>query len=436
MRRPSVKPSIPGRKTKAILKRGDKRGSLPSSRPYPLVVDHAEGSWVVDPDGNEFLDMTAGGGVCTVGHSHPAVVEAITAQAGRLVHHAPSHVSDPVQVDLAERLSKLGASRGKGQRVYLGASGSDAVRAAIELARHHTERETVLAFTNSLQGPDLEGVAVSRSKIIEASGLAPLVSGVFNAGYPDPLRHGDEAIATSLEHVLTILGKLISPNNVAGLLVEPIQLEGGMVVAPKGFLAALRRLCDQHGMVLIVNEIQTGLGRTGRMFGWQHDGIEPDLVCLAGGLAGGLPIGALIARSELMGWPPETRPSTFGGNPVACAAALKVLDLVEDGLMERANSMGDRLQALLVDAVGDHAHVGEVRGRGLIWAVELVSSREELGAAPMVRNTLLQESFRKGLLLHGCGPSTVALTPALTVTEDELKVAVEIFAEALATASS
>lgn len=431
MRRPNVQSSIPGPKTKAILERSDKRGSLPSSRPYPLVVDHGEGCWLSDPDENEFLDMTAGGGVSLLGHAHPAVREAIGAQASRLIHHAPSHVSDPVQVELAERLSKLGATRGKGQRIYLGASGSDAVRAAIELARHHTERETVLAFTNSLSGPDLEGVAVSRSKVIEASGLAPLVSGVFHTGYPDPLRHGDEAIAAILEHVLTVLGKLVSPDNVAGLLVEPIQHEGGMVIPPAGFLAALRRLCDQHEMLLIVNEIHTGLGRTGRMFGWQHEGVEPDLVCLAGGLAGGLPIGALVGHSELMGWPAETRPSTFGGNPVACAAALQVLDLCEEQLCERVGPMGDELERLLTEAVGDHPKVGEIRGRGLVWAVELVSSRDELGPAPMLRNTVLQECFRRGLLLQGCGPSTLAFAPALTVTEEELAVAVEIFAEVL-----
>ncbi|MBW2525806.1 MAG: aminotransferase class III-fold pyridoxal phosphate-dependent enzyme [Deltaproteobacteria bacterium] len=435
MKRPTVQSSLPGPKTKAIVERGDKRGSLPTSRPYPLVVDHAEGVWVTDPDGNELLDMTAGGGVAVVGHVHPAVVEAIQTQVGKLCHYAPSHVSDPVQVDLAERLAKLGATRGKGHRVFLGASGSDAVRAAVELARHHTERETVLAFTNSMQGPDLDGVAVSRSKVIEASGLAPLVSGMFNTGYPDPLRHGDEAIANSLEHVLTILGKLVSPENVAGVLVEPIQLEGGMVVPPRGFLAALRRLCDQHDMLLMVNEIHTGLGRTGKMFGWQHEAVEPDMVCLAGGLAGGLPIGALIARTELMGWPAETRPSTFGGNPVACAAGLRVLDLLEGGLIEQANARGDALLSALTKAVGEHPKVGEIRGRGLISAVELVSSKEELGPAPMLRNTVLQDCYRKGLLAQGCGPSTIALAPALTVNEEEIGVAVEIFAEVLEKAS-
>jgi 4-aminobutyrate aminotransferase len=429
MRRPKVRRPIPGRLSKAILKRGDKRGSLPACRPYPLVVDQAEGCWVVDPDGNELLDMTAGGGVCLLGHRHPELLDAVRRQLDRVVHFAPSGVSDPLQVDLAEGLGKLGATRGKKQRVYFGATGSEVVRAAIELSRHHTERETILAFTDSLEGPDLDGVAVTHSKVIEQSGLAPLVSGVFHASYPDPLRHGDEAIAQALEQVLTILGKLVSPDNVAALLVEPMQHEGGFVVPPAGFLAALRRLCDQHDMLLICNEIQTGLGRTGKLFGWQHEGIEPDLVCLAGGMGGGLPLGALVGRSELMGWPPGTRPGAFGGNPLACAAALALFDLLEEGLVERAVRMGDRLGERLEQAVGSHAQVGQVRGLGLLRAVEFVTDREGLEPDPRLRNTVLQECFRSGVLLHACGPSSVAFGPALTVEDEALDVAVEIFAE-------
>jgi 4-aminobutyrate aminotransferase len=431
MRRPSVQSRLPGPKAKAIIERVGGHRSLPGGPDYALVVDKAEGCWVVDADGNELLDMTAAGGICPLGHGHPQIVEAIREQAGTLIHHAPWHAHSTLQAQLTERLCSLGAVRGKDQRAYLCTSGSEALRAALELARHHTERDSVIAFVQSFEGPDLSAVPVTTSKVIERSGLKSLVSGVFHASFPDPLRQGDEATIEALEHIGMILGKLVAPGNVAALLIEPIQHEGGYLVPPDQFLVALRRLCDQHDMLLIANEIQTSLGRTGSRFGWQHSGVEPDLVCMAAGLAGGLPLGAVIARKELAAWPPGVLSGTFSGNPVACAAALKTLELINGAQIDAAAKLGDTLRDKLVETVGGHPQVAEVRGRGLLLAVEFVKDRDELERDPELRDDVVDECFQRGLLLGRCGASSVAFSPALTVNSDEVEVAVEIFAKVL-----
>jgi 4-aminobutyrate aminotransferase len=431
MRRPSVKTSLPGPKAKAVIERAAQWGSLMGQPPWPIVPEVAEGSWVTDPDGNEFLDFVAAGGVCVTGHCHPRVVEAIRRQAAELIHYPTAQGYHSAHAALAERLSGLRAARGGSLRTLIGQSGSDAVRAAIDIARHHTGRDAVIAFVSGLEDPDLDGLSMPTNKLVQQSGLGPLVSGMHHASFPDPLRDGDEATSRALEDILIILGKVVSPDSVAALLIEPIQHEGGYRIPPHQFLAALRRLCDQHGILLVCNEIHTGMGRTGKMFGWQHAEITPDIVCLAGGMGGGLPLGAVIARGDLLDWPARSRPSTFGGNPLACAAALETLALVEGGLTDRAATVGETLLGQLQAALAEEPRVAEIRGRGLLIAVELVRDREGLEPDPDLRDALVRRCFERGLLLGASGPSSVAITPALTIDADEAAVGVEILAEAL-----
>jgi 4-aminobutyrate aminotransferase len=433
VRRPKITPPLPGPRARAAIARSDRWISTSYTRDYPLVADHAEGSWLTDPDGNEFLDMTAGVAVNATGHCHPHVVAAIQAQAAKLVHMSGTDFYYEVQTTLAERLAALKGVRGPDARVYFCNSGTEAVEAAIKLARYKTGRQAIIPFLGSFHGRTLGALSATASKVVHRRGFAPLLPGFFHATYPDPLRHGADATARALDHLDRMLSRLVPPDEVAAILVEPLQGEGGYVVPPDDFLAELRRRCDHHGMLLVYDEVQSGMGRTGRMFGWHHSGIEPDLLCLAKGIASGMPLGALLARSAVMDWPPGAHASTFGGNPVSCAAAHATLDLLEQGLVANAARVGERLVDLLSAAAGSHPRVAEIRGRGLMLAVDIVADRKSLTADPITRAQLVHAAFERGLLLLGCGPSAVRFSPALSVTEEEAQVAVEIFADVLAT---
>lgn len=431
MRRPVLRTALPGPKASAIIEQSTATVSSSYTRDYPLVADRTEGVWVTDPDGNEFLDVTAGIAVTSTGHCHPKVVEAIRKQAGRLIHMSGTDFYYPPQAELAARLAGLGAVRGDRHRVYFGNSGAEAVEAAIKLARYKTGRYGIIAFLGAFHGRTLGAVSLTASKVVQRSGFGPLVPGVIHSIYPDPLRDGPNAADKALAHLDLLFQKLISPEEVAAILVEPVQGEGGYIVPPDEFLHGLRALCDQHGILLVFDEVQSGMGRTGRMFAWQHSGVKPDIITLAKGIASGMPLGAMIAREEVMDWPPGSHASTFGGNPVSCAAALATIDLLENGLVDNAARVGGRFQAMLDEAVGDHPRVAEVRGRGLMVAVELVKDRDSLERDPELRQQVVHRSFEQGLLLLGCGPNSVRFSPALVITEDECAVAVDIFKDVL-----
>jgi 4-aminobutyrate aminotransferase len=432
MRRPRLITELPGPRARAIIEKSKAAVSTSYTRDYPLVAEQGEGCWIRDPDGNEFLDLTSGIAVCSTGHCHPSVVAAIQAQAGRLLHMSGTDFYYPPQANLADRMTRLGAVRGEQHRVYFGNSGAEANEAALKLARWYTKRSNFIAFFGSFHGRTLGSLSATSSKNIQRKGFGPLVPGFTHTVYPDPLRHGAQATARALEHLELITSKLVHPEEIAGILVEPIQGEGGYVIPPDSFLAELRAFCDKHGILLIFDEVQSGMGRTGKLFAWQHSGVAPDIITLAKGIASGLPLGAMIASSEIMKWPPGAHASTFGGNPLSCAAAWATLDLLEGGLVDNAARVGALFQAALAERVGGHPRVGEVRGRGLMVATELVRSREGLLRDPELRDALVTRCFEKGLLLLGCGPNSVRFCPALVLSEEEAAVAADIFALALA----
>ncbi len=431
LRRPLLKTDLPGPKTAKIMARSDRYLSPSYTIDFPLVAADGKGCWITDPDGNEFLDVCAGIAVTSTGHCHPEVVAAIQEQAARLVHMSGTDFYYPVQAQLSHKLATLGAVKGDDHRVYFGNSGAEAVEAAIKLARWKTGRSGLISFFNAFHGRTLGALSLTASKVIQKKGFGPLIPGVHNAYYPDPLRHGDEATAKAMASLHTMFERVIAPSEVAAIFCEPLQGEGGYIVPPTRFLQELRALCDEHGIMLVFDEVQAGMGRTGRMFAWQHSGVKPDILCLAKGIASGMPLGAIVARAEVMSWPPGSHASTFGGNPVSCAAALKTIELLEGGLIENSEARGVQLRELLQSSVSGHPRVAEIRGHGLMTAVELVTDRTSLKRDKQLRNDLVGRCFSKGLLILGCGQNSIRFSPALTISADEITVATEIFAEAL-----
>ena len=430
-RRPHLRTPLPGPNARALIERSEATISTSYTRDYPLVAERAQGSWITDPDGNEFLDMNAGIAVCSTGHCHPHVVAAIAEQSQKLLHMSGTDFYYPVQGRLASRLTQLGAVRGERHRVYFGNSGTEATECAMKLARYHTGRSGFIAFTGSCHGRTLGALSLTSSKVRQRERFGPLIPNVYHATYPDPLRHGPQALKLALDHLDHLFHHLISPQEVAAIVVEPIQGEGGYLVPPDGFLAALREICDRNGILLVFDEVQSGMGRTGRMFAWQHFGVQPDIITLAKGIASGMPLCAVIAADTVMHWLPGSHASTFGGNPVSCAAANATLDLLLDGLVEHAATVGARFQDMLREALGAHPRVAEVRGRGQMIGVELVRDRQSLERDPDLRNRVVLEAFARGMLIIGCGPNTVRFCPALTISEEECAVATELFVASL-----
>ena len=436
MTRPTLRTTLPGPKARAVIANSEGAVSSSYTRDYPLVAERALGCWITDPDDNVFLDMNAGIAVTSTGHCHPHVVAAIQTQAGKLLHMSGTDFYYPVQAALASRLTKLGAVRGDRHRVYFGNSGAEATEAAIKLVRYHTGRHAIIGFMGSFHGRTMGALSLTSSKVRQRERFGPMLPGIFHTMYPDPLRQGPRALSMAMEHLDYLFHHMVSPSEVAAIVVEPIQGEGGYIVPPPGFLAALREVCDKHGILLVFDEVQSGMGRTGKLFAWQHEGVEPDVITLAKGIASGMPLCAMIASEAVMHWLPGSHASTFGGNPVACAAANATLDLLEGSvggasLIDNAAAVGARFQAMLREAVGDHARVLDVRGRGLMIGVELVKSRDTMERDPDLRNRVVNAAFEKGLLILGCGPNTVRFCPALVVNDDECRVATEIFADVL-----
>lgn len=433
---PKIVTKLPGPKAKPLLARDHQYVSPSYTRAYPLVVARGVGCMIEDVDGNQFLDMTAGIAVTATGHCHPTVVQAIQAQAAQLLHMSGTDFYYTPQIALAERLAGL-MPGGGAKRVFFCNSGAEAIEAAIKLARYHTGREQIIGFFGAFHGRTLGALSVTASKAVQREKFFPLLPGVFHAPYPDPYRcpAGMSAEAHATECVAWIREKifrhLTSPKNIAAVLVEPIQGEGGYLVPPPNFHRELKALCAEHGILYIADEIQSGIGRTGTMFAYEHFGIEPDIVAVAKGIASGMPLGAIISRADVMQWEPGSHASTFGGNPVSCAAALATLDLVTGGLMHNAAEQGAYLTTKLRKLQERCPLIGDVRGLGLMVGVELVRDRVTKTRADTERNAVVDAAFQRGLLLLGCGSNVVRFCPALTVTQEEIDVAVQIFADAL-----
>jgi 4-aminobutyrate aminotransferase len=396
---------------------------------------------VEDVDGNVFLDCAAGIAVNSTGHAHPAVVQAIVDQAQKFLHMSGTDFYYEPQVQLAEALARIAPMQGD-VRTFFGNSGTEAIEASIKLARYATGRQNIIAFLGGFHGRTMGSVSLTASKAIQRRGFGPLMPGVYHAFYPDTYRPPLGATAESvtdacldfIEHQL--FTQLVSPDEVAAIVIEPIQGEGGYVVAPDAFLQRLRDLTIEHGILLVADEVQSGMGRSGRMFAIEHSGVEPDIVATAKGIASGMPLGVAMARSEVMAWPPGAHASTFGGNPVSCAAALATIALLEDELVANAASVGAHLLESLRAMAAKHPLVGDVRGRGLMIGVELVKDRTTKARAGAERDAVVEAAFRRGLLVLGAGKNAIRFSPPLVLTREQADVAVGILDEALTEVAS
>src|SRR6201998_1686492 len=437
---PKIKTALPGPNAKRVLE-GDEQYISPSyTRSYPLVAKSGRGIVVTDVDGNEFFDFSAGIAVTSTGHCHPDVVAAIQKQAGELIHMSGTDFYYENMVQLAERLSKIAPMPGP-HKIYYGNSGAEAIECAFKLARYHTKRQNVISFYVSFHGRTMGAVSLTASKPQQHRRFAPLVPGVTHVRYPDVYRGcsggAEDAEAFALGCARFIEDKLfktiLPPEEVAAIFVEPVQGEGGYVVAPTVFMQELRRICDQHGILLVADEVQSGVGRTGKWWAVEHTGVEPDMVCMAKGIASGMPLGVVMTRAEIMDWVPGSHASTFGGNPVAIAAALATLDVIEkEHLLENSAKVGKHILARMADWPSRLKLVGDVRGRGLMIGVDIVKDKatKEYGAAE--RDRIVEMAFEKGILFLGCGPSTIRLCPPLVVTTEEADVAVDVLEECIA----
>jgi 4-aminobutyrate aminotransferase len=441
MNGPSLKTALPGPKAQAIIERDAQVVSPSYTRDYPLVIARGEGALVEDVDGNVFLDCTAGIAVTSTGHAHPDVVAAIVEQSGKFLHMSGTDFYYELQVRLAEELSAIAPMPGP-HRTFFGNSGTEAVEAAIKLARYYTKRSNLIAFFGAFHGRSMGSLSLTASKPAQRKGFSPLVPGVFHVPYANcyrcPVNATPETCAAECLRFLEeqTLVHVVSPDEVAAIVVEPIQGEGGYVVPPNVFHERLRDLATRHGMLLIVDEVQSGMGRTGKWFAIEHTGVHPDVVATAKGIASGLPLGVIIARSELMSWPPGAHASTFGGNPVACAAAMATIRLMRERLMQNAEDVGAHLFAALKRLMAKHALIGDVRGRGLMIGVELVRDRRTKERATSERDRVVRECFNRGLLVLGAGRNALRFSPPLVLTKDQADTAVRILDEALTAAVS
>jgi 4-aminobutyrate aminotransferase len=431
---PDVFTDLPGPRARTLLERDAKFVSPSYTRAYPLVVERGSGAVIQDVDGNLFLDFTAGIAVTSTGHCHPDVVAAITDQAHKLLHMSGTDFYYQPQIDLAQRLAES-APGPMPKRVFFTNSGAEALEAALKLARYHTGRSRAIAFFGAFHGRTYGAMSLSGSKLVHRRGFTPLVPDIHHVPYPRGC-HGCDDPALGCECVRqieeTVLKRTAPPDEVAAIFVEPIQGEGGYHVPPAGFLPALRDLCDRHGILLVVDEVQSGMGRTGRMYAVEHWNVVPDIICLAKGIASGMPLGAIIAKEEVMDWPSGSHASTFGGNPVSCRAALATMELLYGGYIRNAAERGEQLKEGLKRLQRHHPEVGDVRGRGLMVAMDLVKSRDPYVLHPTLRDELVQAAFRHGLLLLGCGESAIRFCPPLCITAEQVDTALKVLGNVLA----
>jgi len=427
---------------RAFIERDSATLSPSYSREYALVVDRAEGSEVWDVDGRRYIDFMAGVAVLNVGHRHPAVVAAVKEQVDKFWHICLSDFFYPQAIELGEKLQSIAPISGP-SRVYFGNSGTEAVEAAIKLAMYKTGRTRFIGFMGGFHGRTLGALSFTASKTVQRANYMAGVR-VYHLPYPDSYRplllsnNGEgygETVINFLEE--EIFRTMLSPEDVAGILVEPIQGEGGYVVPAPNFFPRLRELCDRYGILLMVDEIQSGAGRTGKWWAVEHEGVEPDIVCFAKGIGSGMPIGGIIAREELMVWGRGSHGSTFGGNPVAAASALATLNVIEqEGLLNQATETGEYIMDALAEMEARHPSIGEVRGRGLMIGAEFVTDKRTKERATALRNHTVQRAFEMGLLLIPCGSNSIRMTPALNIPRPLVDDGLQIFEDALTEAEA
>lgn len=433
---PHILTPLPGPRAGEIIRRDAAVLSPSYTRCYPLVAARGAGAMVEDVDGNRFLDFNAGIAVASTGHCHPQVVHAIEEQSRRLIHMSGTDFYYENMVQLAEKLAAIAPGgvgpNGAAHRVYFGNSGTEAMEAAMKLARYHTGRDKFIAFTGAFHGRTLGALSLTGSKVVQRKGFGPLIPGVYHAHFPDPYRRPEGMSAE--EHGVScarfiedeLFRTIVPAEEVAAIVVEPIQGEGGYLVSPQSFLHELRHLADRHGILLIFDEVQCGMGRTGKMWASEHFGVAPDIFTSAKGIASGLPLSATIARAEIMNWGPGAHASTFGGNPVAVAAALATIELLETGLIANAARIGAHMLDRMRQWPVRFPHVGDVRGLGLMIGFELVRDPHAKTRAPELRDRIQELAFERGLLVLGAGRNTIRLCPPLVITRDQADFALDI----------
>ncbi len=433
---PHLVTPLPGPKAKKLVNLDSKFVSPSYTRTYPLVAKTGRGAVVEDVDGNRFLDFAAGIAVVATGHCHPEVVAAIQKQAGELIHISGTDFYYENMVTLAERLAEIAPGKAP-KRVYFGNSGTEAIEAAMKLARYHTKRDKFIAFYGCFHGRTVGSLSLTSSKAVQRKGFGPLLGGVAHIPYPDTYRslgqNPEECSREVLEFLENnIFHRLMDPSDVAAIFIEPIQGEGGYVSAPASFLKELQKICRRHGILLVADEVQCGMGRTGKWWASEHAGIEPDIICVAKGIASGMPLGAIISRADVMDWTPGAHASTFGGNPICVAASLATIDLIARKYMENARKMGKFILEKLADWPEKYRIVGDVRGKGLMIGVEIVRDQKTKARAADLRNKIVDRAFLKGLLILGAGENTVRIAPPLVIDEEQAEYALRILGECIA----
>lgn len=427
---------LPGPKAQALIAR-DRTVISPSyPRGYPFAMDYGKGSEVWDVDGNRFLDFMGGIAVVSTGHTHPKVVKAIQEQAERFIHISSDFYHEK-WIELGEKLDEIAPFEEQAVS-FMTNSGTEAVETAIKLARYHTERMNFIGFTGAFHGRTMGAVTFTASKPAYHGGFYPLMNGVVHAPFPDPYRPvlerraGEDYGETVVRYIEEqILGHILPPDEVAGVLVETIQGEGGYIIPPEGFFPGLRELCDKYGILLIVDEVQSGMGRTGKWWAIEHYGVEPDMFTTAKGIASGMPLGACVARKSVMDWGKGTHGNTYGGNPISCSAALATIDLIQNEYMENAAVMGQHVLDAMEEIMHRHPSIGDVRGKGLMIGVEFVKDQETKEPAKDLTERVVELAFENGLLMLSCAKSVIRVAPPLSISKSEIDEGLQIFTKCI-----
>ena len=437
--KPLIRITPPGPEAKKVLAKDAKYISPSYTRGYPFVAERGYGMMVEDPYGNRYMDMNAGVAVNATGHCHPEIVRVIQEQAEQLIHMIGTDFYYRWQSDVAEAVCRI--TPGKfAKKAFLACTGAEAVEAAIKLARYHTRRPRMIGYIGSFHGRTMGALSLTASKATQRRHFSPMLSEVTHIPYPYCYRcmfnltypKCNLACLSYLEDV--IFAKVAPPEDIAAVVIEPIQGEGGYVVPPNGYFKRLREITNKYGILLVMDEIQSGLGRTGKMFAIEHWKVEPDMVCIAKGIASGLPLSAMVAKSSVMTWPAGAHANTFGGNPICCAAALKTIEMLEESLVENARVTGDYLIKRLKALQNKYDFIGDVRGKGLMVGIEIVKNRKTKAKDPVKRTKIVNECFKKGILLVGCGENNIRFSPPLIITKGDIDVAMEIMGKVLSKA--
>ncbi|MGI8556296.1 MAG: acetyl ornithine aminotransferase family protein [Pyrinomonadaceae bacterium] len=441
LQKPNIKTKLPGPKSQEIIDADAKYVNPSYPRPdYKLVAEKAHGVWIEDPDGNTFLDCNAGVAVCSTGHCHPAIVKAITEQAHKLIHLCGTDFYYRQMPELAQKLDEIVPIEGA-TKTHFANSGAEAVETALKVAMFHTKRQKFISFFSSFHGRTLGALSLTSSKIAQRRGFMRQALDVIHVPFPNTFRHFATNMPTDEETITRdcvawieerVFKTTTPPDEVAAIVIEAVQGEGGYIPAPKAFLEAIRRICDEHGIVMVVDEVQSGMGRTGKMFALDHYGVKTDVICLAKGIGSGMPIGVCTAKDSIMNWGKGAHASTFGGNPVCIEAALKTIELLENGLIDNSRIVGAYLEKGLNKLKDKYEVIGDVRGLGMMLGVEFVTEKKTLAPAPELRDKIEYACFERGLIILGCGTSAIRWSPALILTKENVDVGLEIFDQAIA----